>query len=79
MNIDLSRHRAVVSGSTAGIGFAIAVGLARAGAAVVVNGRSEASTRGAVEKLKARVPRAKVDGIAAYPRLGFRNPDRVRR
>jgi NAD(P)-dependent dehydrogenase (short-subunit alcohol dehydrogenase family) len=65
MNIDLSGHRAIVSGSTVGIGFAIAVGLARAGAAVVINGRSQASTRGAVETLKARVPKATVDGIAA--------------
>ena len=65
MNIDLSKHRAIVSGSTAGIGFAIAAGLAASGAAVVVNGRSEQSTRSAVEKLKARVPNARVDGIAA--------------
>jgi NAD(P)-dependent dehydrogenase (short-subunit alcohol dehydrogenase family) len=65
MNIDLSRHRAIVSGSTAGIGFAIAEGLARAGAAVVVNGRSDASTAKAVERLASRAPDAKVDGIAA--------------
>jgi NAD(P)-dependent dehydrogenase (short-subunit alcohol dehydrogenase family) len=65
MNIDLSRHRAIVSGSTAGIGFAIAAGLAEAGAAIVVNGRSDASTRRAVDKLKARAPEATIEGIAA--------------
>jgi NAD(P)-dependent dehydrogenase (short-subunit alcohol dehydrogenase family) len=65
MNIDLSKHRAVVSGSTVGIGFAIAKGLANAGAAVVINGRKEESTREAVERLKKLVPKVKVEGIAA--------------
>ena len=65
MHIDLSKHRAIVSGSTAGIGFAIAVGLARAGAAIVINGRSEASTIEAVRRLSELVPDARADGIAA--------------
>jgi NAD(P)-dependent dehydrogenase (short-subunit alcohol dehydrogenase family) len=65
MQIDLSRHRAIVSGSTAGIGFAIAVGLAESGAAVVLNGRKDDTTRAAVEALKKRLPKARVDGIAA--------------
>jgi NAD(P)-dependent dehydrogenase (short-subunit alcohol dehydrogenase family) len=41
MKIELNNKRAVVTGSTAGIGFAIAAGLARAGADVVINGRTE--------------------------------------
>jgi NAD(P)-dependent dehydrogenase (short-subunit alcohol dehydrogenase family) len=41
MQIDLSGRTALVTGSTQGIGHAIATGLARAGARVVVNGRSE--------------------------------------
>ena len=45
MKIDLSGKSAVVSGSTAGIGYAIAKGLAEAGASVVVNGRTEERTR----------------------------------
>jgi NAD(P)-dependent dehydrogenase (short-subunit alcohol dehydrogenase family) len=65
MQIDLSRHRAIVSGSTAGIGFAIAAGLAESGAAVVLNGRKEETTRAAAEALKKRVPKARVDGVAA--------------
>ncbi len=65
MQIDLSKHRAVISGSTAGIGFAIATGLARAGAAVVINGRSARSTTRALEQLADRVPGAKAEGIAA--------------
>lgn len=51
MNIDLTGKRAIVTGSTAGIGFAIARGLAQSGAAVVVNGRAENSVAAAVEKL----------------------------
>ncbi len=65
MKIDLGKHRAIVSGSTAGIGFAIATGLARAGAAVVLNGRSESSTIEAVRRLSELIPDARVDGIAA--------------
>ena len=38
MKIDLSNKTAIVIGSTAGIGFAIAKGLAEAGAVVVLNG-----------------------------------------
>ncbi|HVT04815.1 MAG TPA: SDR family NAD(P)-dependent oxidoreductase, partial [Thermoanaerobaculia bacterium] len=51
MRIDLQGKRAIVTGSTAGIGFAIASGLAEAGAAVVINGRSEASVEAARKRL----------------------------
>lgn len=65
MIIDLSNNRAIVTGSTAGIGFAIARGLAQAGAAVVINGRSRDSVAAAVEQLKGEVPRSRVEGIPA--------------
>jgi len=65
MKIDLSGKRAVVSGSTAGIGFAIAAGLAGAGAAVVLNGRQEHSVREAVARLAGQVRGARVEGVAA--------------
>src|SRR3981189_274981 len=65
MKIDLSGHRAVISGSTAGIGFAIAKGLAEAGAAVVINGRQERAVNDAVTQLTRAVPGAKADGVAA--------------
>jgi len=65
MKIDLSGKRAVVSGSTAGIGFAIAAGLAGAGAAVVLNGRKEHSVREAVARLAGQIRGARVEGIAA--------------
>lgn len=65
MQIDLTGKRAVISGSTLGIGFAIAKGLARAGARVVVNGRSETSTAKARDRLLADLPNAEVDAVAA--------------
>lgn len=51
MIIDLTGKTALVTGSSEGIGFAIAQGLANAGAAVVVNGRSEAKVAEAVARI----------------------------
>src|SRR5712675_1460633 len=68
MKIDLSGRRAVISGSTAGIGFAIAKGLAEAGAAVVINGRQEGAVKDAVGQLTREVPGAKPDGVAEFLR-----------
>ncbi len=51
MIIDLTGKTALVTGSSEGIGFAIAQGLAQAGAAVVVNGRSEAKMAEAVARI----------------------------
>lgn len=51
MDLKLGGKRALVTGSTAGIGYAIASGLAREGAEVIVNGRSEARTPEAVERI----------------------------
>jgi NAD(P)-dependent dehydrogenase (short-subunit alcohol dehydrogenase family) len=65
MNINLIGKSAVVSGSTAGIGFAIAWGLARAGAHVFINGRGEKSVQTALARLTKDVPGAKADGVAA--------------
>ena len=50
MKFDLSGKTALVTGSTAGIGHAIAKGLATAVADVVVNGRSQAKVDAAVAK-----------------------------
>ncbi|AIY39420.1 3-oxoacyl-[acyl-carrier protein] reductase [Collimonas arenae] len=65
MNIDLSNKLAVVSGSTAGIGLAIARGLAQAGAEVVVNGRSQERVEQALATLRAELPQARLQGVAA--------------
>src|SRR3546814_19580092 len=65
MIIDLTGRKAIVTGSTAGIGRATAEGLARAGAAVVVNGRTSARVEDSVRQIHQTVPTADVTGFAA--------------
>lgn len=65
MRIDLTRKTAIVTGSTAGIGFAIAQGLAASGATVVINGRKQASVDAALKQLKDALPNSQVRGVAA--------------
>ncbi|MEJ2658176.1 MAG: SDR family NAD(P)-dependent oxidoreductase, partial [Desulfobacterales bacterium] len=52
MNLSLDKKLSLVTGSTAGIGYAIASSLAREGARVIVNGRSQASVDNAVSRIK---------------------------
>jgi NAD(P)-dependent dehydrogenase (short-subunit alcohol dehydrogenase family) len=65
MNIDLAGKTALVTGSTAGIGHAIAKGLAASGATVVVNGRAQGKVDSAVAAISKALPGAKVRGVAA--------------
>jgi NAD(P)-dependent dehydrogenase (short-subunit alcohol dehydrogenase family) len=65
MHIDLSGKTALVTASTAGIGLATAIGLARAGATVIVNGRSQESVERARQAVLDAVPGAQVRGVAA--------------
>ena len=65
MEIRLSGKTAIVTGSTQGIGFAIARGLADSGATVVVNGRTQAAVDRAISALKTAAPKAVVRGFAA--------------
>lgn len=65
MHINLKGRKALVTGSTAGIGRAIAEGLARAGAAVVVNGRTQARVNTALREIRALVPGAELAGAVA--------------
>jgi NAD(P)-dependent dehydrogenase (short-subunit alcohol dehydrogenase family) len=65
MNLELDGKRALVTGSTAGIGYAIADALAREGADVIVNGRTEARVEQASKSILASHPPAKVEGLAA--------------
>jgi len=65
MDLQLDNRRALVTGSTAGIGFAIAQGLAAEGAQVTITGRTQASVDAALARLKESVPNARADGIAA--------------
>jgi NAD(P)-dependent dehydrogenase (short-subunit alcohol dehydrogenase family) len=63
MDLQLKNKVALVSGSTAGIGYAIAAALAREGTTVIVNGRSQSAVNAAVAKLKLTVA-AVVHGFA---------------
>jgi NAD(P)-dependent dehydrogenase (short-subunit alcohol dehydrogenase family) len=63
MNLQLEGKRALVTGSTAGIGFAIAEALANEGASVIVNGRTQQRVDEALKKLKGT--RAQAEGLAA--------------
>jgi NAD(P)-dependent dehydrogenase (short-subunit alcohol dehydrogenase family) len=65
MRIDLSGKTAVVTGSTGGIGFAIARGLAEAGASVVINGRKAMTVDQALGILKRALPGADIRGVTA--------------
>jgi NAD(P)-dependent dehydrogenase (short-subunit alcohol dehydrogenase family) len=65
MHIDLKDKVALVTASTAGIGFAIAHGLAAAGATTLINGRSQQRVDAAVAKLREALPEAQVRGVAA--------------
>ena len=65
MDLGLETRRVLVTGSTAGIGFAIAQQLAREGAEVILNGRTEARVQQAREKILAELPGTKLQGVAA--------------
>ena len=64
MDLGLKGKIAVVTGSTAGIGFAIANTLAIEGARVIVNGRTQARVDSAVEKIRQETSKADVRGVA---------------
>jgi NAD(P)-dependent dehydrogenase (short-subunit alcohol dehydrogenase family) len=65
MDLKIKGKTAVVSGSTAGIGFAIAAALAAEGAKVIVNGRTEARVNAAVKKIRTSVENSHVRGVPA--------------
>lgn len=65
MKIELHGKTAIVSGSTAGIGFAIAKGLAETGALVIVNGRTQARVDEALKSIQSALSQARLRGVAA--------------
>ena len=65
MNLGLDGKRALVTGSTAGIGYAIAETLAREGADVIVNGRTKERVEQAIKSILASHPQANVHGLVA--------------
>jgi NAD(P)-dependent dehydrogenase (short-subunit alcohol dehydrogenase family) len=65
MKIDLASKAALVTGSTEGIGLAIAIGLAQAGATVIVNGRTREKVDHAIGQVRSAAPGASVRGAPA--------------
>lgn len=64
MDLKLQDKSALVSGSTKGIGLAVATLLASEGARVIVNGRTQAAVNEAIAEIRSTVPKAKLDGFA---------------
>ena len=73
MDLQLKDKTALVSGSTAGIGYAIAKQLAAEGAKVYVNGRTAARVNAAVAQIKADTGNNNVNGLVA----DFSKPDEI--
>lgn len=65
MDLGIRNRTALVSGSTAGIGYAIGEALAAEGAVVTLNGRTQERVDAAVAKLRGANPKATVTGVAA--------------
>ena len=65
MNLDINGKLALVTGSTAGIGYAIAEALAREGAKVIVNGRTGKRVENALKQIRSAAPQAKLEGLPA--------------
>ena len=81
MDLQLENKRSLVTGSTAGIGFAIAEALASEGASVIINGRSQQSVDEAIGKLSQKAT-GKLTGFAGdlsredvAEKLGREHPD----
>jgi NAD(P)-dependent dehydrogenase (short-subunit alcohol dehydrogenase family) len=65
MNLDLNGKLALVTGSTAGIGFAIALGLAKEGATVIINGRTKKRVSDAINQIRDQLREAKLEPLVA--------------
>jgi NAD(P)-dependent dehydrogenase (short-subunit alcohol dehydrogenase family) len=64
LDLQLKGRIALVTGSTAGIGFAIVSGLAAEGAAVIINGRSEIGVADAIARIRQKHPQATLEACA---------------
>jgi len=65
MDLQITGKKALVTGSTAGIGLAIAEALTAEGASVIVNGRTQARVDAAITQLRGKHPSGSVEGLAA--------------
>jgi NAD(P)-dependent dehydrogenase (short-subunit alcohol dehydrogenase family) len=71
MDLKLGGKVALVSGSTAGIGLAIATNLAQEGATVIVNGRTQARVDEAIQQMKQSAPDAKFQVRCRFGNAGW--------
>jgi NAD(P)-dependent dehydrogenase (short-subunit alcohol dehydrogenase family) len=78
MDLQLNGKKALISGSTKGIGLAIAIALAREGAHVVINGRSEDSLAAALKQIRSALPDSAVESFNGDLSLAG-DVDRLRR
>lgn len=65
MDLQLKNKKALITGSTSGIGYATAKSLAQEGAKVILNGRNQDGVNEAIKKLKNEVPEAEISGVVA--------------
>ena len=65
MNLHLENKVTLITGSSAGIGFAIAAGFAAEGARVIVNGRSEKRVHSAISAILEQYPNANLEPLVA--------------
>ena len=82
MDLQFGGRRALVTGSTGGIGYAIAQGLAPEGAAVLLTGRTQASVDAALARLRQALPQLRVAALrptAPRPRARSRCSRRCRK
>lgn len=75
MDLRLSGKTVFISGSTAGIGFAVAQTFLQEGAHIIINGRTDASVAKAIKRLITTFPQGKVDGL----NCDFSQPEAVDR
>lgn len=73
MDFELNDKTALITGSTAGIGYAIAKTLATEGAHVYLNGRTAARVNEAIKKLQQETGSTNIKGVAA----DFSKPEEV--
>jgi len=65
MDLELINKKVLISGSTAGIGYAIAERFLKEGAEVIINGRTKERVNTSIESLKNSTKSAKISGVAA--------------
>lgn len=65
MDYQLKDKKVLVTGSTSGIGYAIAKLLLKEGAEVIINGRAKKRIDQSLEMLRAEIPKSKVSGVEA--------------